>query len=286
MSKRVLIFGDTGGHGVALMSSLLHIGLDRATYKLPTDVTIIHVGDLIHKGPHSNQLISLVNAIIQANPGQWIQLLGNHEAQHIPGAPYFWRCDCSEDTIDTIRNWWQNGQAKVAHSIDPSAFAYANKPSVNEQEMLFTHSGITYAFWNKLWKPATAAETVDKINSMPVKELFKAGTMLSDGWESARTGRVPQPGPVWALSTFEVFQSWNQQGVVMPFAQVHGHTTAFGWMSKRWWPTPDGFVQHTRLDKVNRVSFTDVGKSMLIGVDPGFSERIDVDEQPFFELKT
>lgn len=50
---------------------------------------ICQVGDLIHKGPDSSAVVALVDQIIDSNPGRWVQLLGNHEAQYLSGGTQF-----------------------------------------------------------------------------------------------------------------------------------------------------------------------------------------------------
>ena len=261
------VFGDTGGHFDQLFTSLLRLGLNPETFELPADVRVIHLGDLIHKGPKSNELVQLVEQIITANPlGQWIQLLGNHESQHIPGGHHFWVCDCNNATKRLLKQWYRDKVAFVAHA---------------EGNFLFTHSGITRTFWEKLGSPASAAEAAERIQALPAEEAFKPGTMLARD----RTRTWANPGPVWALSTFEVFQSWLYAKVPMPFVQVHGHTSALDWESERWYPAPPEFLENVRGDPESRSLLVPVAGSALIGLDPSFEKRTPrLEAQPFLKL--
>lgn len=279
------VFGDTGGHGSALLASLEEIGFNRNTLELPEGVRVIHLGDLIHKGPDSNALLPLVDAIIDVNPGRWVQLLGNHEFQHIKGSPSFWRCDCDSDSKFIINNWWESKKAFAAFalnsfsSLQPEVSA---RPSIiiPQTSILFTHSGITRPFWKEMGASVEASVIADAINASPVKVVSRPGEMLFNPHAPNHN-----PGPVWALSSGEVFASWTD--TVMPFIQVHGHTTAYGWMYKRWFPgTSKWFKDSTKLNPENRVSITEVAESILLGVDPGFNERIDLPSQPFLTIET
>jgi Calcineurin-like phosphoesterase len=281
------IFGDTGGHGTALAASLVELGLDPMALKLPDDVRIIHLGDLIHKGPNSNVILELVDNIMAVNPDNWVQLLGNHEFQHIKGSPYFWRCNCSVSSVGIINKWWENKQATAAYALPAiiNAELEVSKKKdiiIPDLGILFTHSGITHPFWEEMGKLGSAVEVAEAINSSPIKIVSRPGIMLHNPHANNQN-----PGPAWALGSQEVFLSWVKAQVDMPFIQVHGHTAAFSWMHRNWYGgTPKLFKDATKLNMKARVSTTRLNNSLLVGLDPGFSEKIDLSAQPYLFIES
>ena len=278
------VFGDTGGHGFTLLQGLRDIGLNMETLKLPEDVRVIHLGDLIHKGPTSEDILAMVDGIMKVNGDNWLQLLGNHEFQHIKGSPYFWRCDCSTEAKELINHWWDTKKALAAFglpgftSLKPGT-SLKPKFTVPDKGLLFTHAGVTRQFWTGRDSIADPVVFADLINASSVKIITRPGIMLANPYKTNIN-----PGPVWALASDEVFNSWTDTD--MPFIQVHGHTTPYGWMYKKWFPnTSKWFRDSTTLNVDDRISITEVANSLLLGVDPGFSQRVDLAAQPhlYFE---
>jgi len=144
------IFGDTGGHFDQLYAGLQNVGMTEDLC-LPDDLIIVHCGDLIHKGSKSNEIVSMVDKIMKQNPGQWIQLLGNHEAQYVGGIP-FWRDNkITSETIQTLQKWWFDGDMKLAYGL-PSGVTIENTNSPitkTHSPLLFTHAGMTKNQYNK-----------------------------------------------------------------------------------------------------------------------------------------
>lgn len=286
----VHVFGDTGGHASQLLRSLEKIGVDLSSFKIPEDVKIIHNGDLIHKGPDSDLIVSFVHALMVNNPGQWIQILGNHEFQHI-GGPAFWRCGCTQEMVDMLNFWYQEGYAKVAHGEKGLRVEKLDSSSRKTWEpdgtsWLFTHAGLTCKLWEFSYKKeADPVVLAELINNSTVKKITKPGMMLFGG--------VPQfsAGPVWALSTEEVFASWATTDTVPPFNQVYGHTAPFDWSSKSWWswqlPVVHQFRKQTKLSPAHRTAITRLVSektddiAYMLGVDPSFSGTADIKEQPY-----
>jgi hypothetical protein len=280
---RHVVFGDTGGHGSQLLASLVELGMDKASFLLPEDLTVIHMGDLIHRGPQSDELVQIVDRIMARNGERWVQLMGNHESQHLPGAPWFWRCACNEATLGTLHDWWGARKIRLAHALPPgSSVKLGEYADVADKGILFTHSGLGRPFWlDVLGSPASAELAAAAINFRPLQQIAMPGVMLG--------ARAPWVGPLWALGSAEVFMTWLNRN--MPFVQVHGHTAAYKWdevwgdEEETWYPgTPDEYKLSTYLDAVNRVSYTPVGNSLLVGVDPGYEMYARQPAQPFLVL--
>ena len=57
-AHRVAVVGDVAGHLDELRTELRRLGADGGTGRLPDDLTIIQVGDLVHRGPASDAVVA------------------------------------------------------------------------------------------------------------------------------------------------------------------------------------------------------------------------------------
>ena len=287
---RTIVFGDTGGHAIPFFAALQNLGIDPDELIIPEGIQIVHLGDLIHKGPDSNIIIMVVNQIMIRNPDRWHQILGNHEYNYIQGAPKFWRGELNTEAWKILQSWFHKKKAQPAFYL-PSTASFLIPKSLRFDSslltgkgILFTHAGVTRKFWKSIESPATAKLASEVINSLPVTQVAKPGIMLDS--------RGANPGPVWALSTDEVFNSWNFEednelgNIDMPFVQVHGHTAGYYWRTRNWYNASKQFREATKLSPENRVSYTKVANSLQIGCDPAFSNTADLKVQPYFEITT
>ena len=285
----IFVFGDTGGHAKQLFASLRSLGIiidhDNQIFTIPEDVTIIHLGDLIHKGPSSKLLLEVVDKLIRNNPGHWIQILGNHEFQHIKGAPYFWQCDCDIEDVKIINFWWLEGLAKATFGLDniiPPNLEISASPKflANNTSWFFCHGGLTYYWWEALGCLTTAYEASEAFNELPVKEVTLPGALLG----------MPQfrAGPVWAIGNDEVWSSWKDNNVIPPFSQIHGHTTSYLWVQNRWFVNSRQFINFKNNTKINpelKAVITDLGnRNLMVGIDPGYSKIAVGSAQPYVTL--
>lgn len=267
------VIGDTGGHSKALKAGLESIGVDTKNRLIPEGVTIIHHGDLIHKGPSSDALLSFVEEMQDNNPGRWIQLLGNHEAHHLPFSVKFWNCDtCSPAMDTTIQRMFTEGRIKAAHhliDVEPTNLTLSARDShvPTSKDWLFTHGGVSRD-WLAAVHPqlVTVEDIANDINTLSPTHLSYAGERLGNPGYLA--------SPVWASAPTEVFPTWEGS---MPFNQSAGHTYAFDWEREAWFGNHRRireFKKATKLNPQQRVSITKIGESILIGVDPGFETRV------------
>lgn len=280
------VFGDTGGHYRQLRDGLIEIGLDLETHKLPEGVVVIHCGDLLHKGPSSPAVIYMVDNIMKANPGQWVQLLGNHEYQYVGGIQ-FWRENIGQEPIEILQSWVKEGRAKTAfalaeyseiHDLTLSArkFATPTKP------IIFTHAGITRQFWEKhLHSETDALKMAEMINTMPISVSNAPGCML----DSHTNTKAYPAGPVWALSTGEVWESWKSE-VTEPFIQIHGHTSPYAFEMKKWWPANPEFKKNSKVNPDRKTLATRVSDSLHIAIDPSYNKRAEAAPQPSLKITT
>ena len=99
---RVALFGDVGGHAAELRSALVRLGADPETLALPADLTVVQVGDLIHRGPDSPGAVDIARTVMTAQPRQWVQLVGNHEAQYLAPPRFHWPERLPPEVTETV----------------------------------------------------------------------------------------------------------------------------------------------------------------------------------------
>lgn len=283
MTKKITkyyVFGDTGGHLKTLVAGLKQIGVDTDNYVIPEDMQIIHMGDLIHKGPASLRALVFVENMMLHNPGQWIQLMGNHEMQHLPNTNWFYPCSCSETVDDKIDELITSGLLRTAYALEDVTPVRMEKSARHRMKpasssWLFTHGGMTADWWFRMHnREASVLKLAEQINNLTDKQKDKAGERMG------QHGRMPSP--VWASAPTEVFSSWKE--TPMPFNQVTGHTYPFDWESERWFgsrATVKDYIKSTVLNPDQRIALTKVGENLLMVTDPGFeSGEPSISAQP------
>lgn len=257
--QRVAMIGDTGGHLGELQKALINLGAEPGTFRLPADLVVIHVGDLVHKGPDSEGVVELVDRIMEAQPEQWVQLIGNHEAYYVHEKLFEWQGEVQEETAATLRRWWAEGKMRVAAAV--------SRP--NGDEVVVTHAGLTHSVWKLvLDAPESAVDAAARLEALRTSDypwLWMPGTML--------TGEVDKfAGPIWAESGSEVYADWihaeKTMGAQAPFHQVHGHSTPFAWRHYKWY-APEGVQDMVRLNNRRHHSAITIAGKTIIGIDPG-----------------
>lgn len=297
----VAVFGDTGGHLSALVRSLHLLGVRFDPIFIPEDLTIIHVGDLIHKGPYSDEIVLLVEEIMNSPYGsQWVQLFGNHEMQHTDVGVSFWNCNCLPETTSIIQSWWDEEKAHAAAGFVGGRHKLLPKVG----STVVTHAGVSYPFARFTLNTVESYTVVKNLNWMQRNDdlrLNTAGIMLSEQANSAA-------GSIWASSNREVYPTWINSPQIpglslgrfaadgtplfsggMSFNQIHGHTAPFVWEWRQWHPS---VAQYLR-DNINiypelRISRFSPGidSGAFLGVDPGFEIKDPtVIQQPFLLIE-
>ncbi|MBC9705792.1 MAG: metallophosphoesterase [Enterococcus sp.] len=231
------VFGDVHAHIKPMVKTLERLGWNAETLVIPKNLTIVQAGDLIHKGPQTNEIIALVDGIMERNNGDpdcgtWIQLMGNHESQYFEKTFNFWRVECSKDSGDTLRRWVEEGKMLFSYLIPQRDRPYmVSHAGVNpfwyyRAETLFNavNGGpvTTEAILTKAREDRTPENFVAWLNSLTHVPYFvsRPGVMLRGGISS-------KAGPVWAESVREVYVQWRDGDV--PFHQIHGHVTPVMW---------------------------------------------------------
>jgi Calcineurin-like phosphoesterase len=256
---RVAVIGDVGGHLEALTNELVRLGADPNGLALPADLTVIQVGDLVHRGPDSEGVIALVDRYLHERPRQWIQLVGNHEAQYLREPSFDWRERIDDRAVTALRGWWSSGRMRAATAV------LAGDHGASES-FLITHAGLTEGFWRRaLDAPGSASLAASAINSFAGTHddvLFSAGHMLGGGVANYSAG------PIWAAAGTELVPSWSTAGAVMPFSQVHGHSSAVDWKRRA-----SRCAVEVSVDEDAAHATVVLPGGRIIGVDPGHGAR-------------
>ncbi len=217
---------------------------------------MIQVGDLVDRGPDSAGVLDIVAELLDG--GRWIQLAGNHEAQYLPGGAVFWREPLAESDIARLRGWWADGRLRVAEAVR----------TADGEDLLVTHAGLTLACWQRLGEPTSATEAAELLNARP--ELI---------WDVGEHGRDGNAGPLWAESGAALHEPWMGYRGVVPFGQIHGHSTVVRFADRTWRCT--GRVrQRAAVDWHARHIRVRVGGRVFTGIDPGHGRTGTADWQP------
>lgn len=241
---RLAIIGDVGGHAEQLRWVLDRLGANGG--RLPPDLIVIQVGDLVDRGPDSTGVLDIVARLLADHPRQWIQLTGNHEAQHLPGGSEFWPDPIVSTDVDRLREWWTDGRMRVAAAIH----------APDGEELLVTHAGLTLASWRALGEPGSATQAAELLNERP--ELI---------WRTGDHARDEQAGPMWAESGAALHEPWMAYPGIVPFGQIHGHSTLVHFAEQRWRCT-GRIRQRSEVDWHARHVRVRISGRVFIGVDP------------------
>jgi hypothetical protein len=255
--RRVAVVGDVGGHVDELRRELRRLGADPVTGRLPGDLTVVQVGDLVHRGPDSERVVALVDGYLREQPGQWVQLVGNHEAHYLREPVFEWPERISRTATRTLRRWWETGQLRAAASV-----------VTDTETFLVTHAGLTSGFWREvLGSPVDGREAAAALNGLVGRDdaaLFRAGHMLSGRRRSRGVG------PVWAAAATELVPSWV--GEPMPFSQIHGHSGIYDWHRRHFHASID-IARLTVLDEEAKHETVTLSGGRIVGVDPGHGRQ-------------
>lgn len=254
---KTVVIGDVGGQLDALETALCEAGVVVSERRIPEEVRVIQVGDLVHRGPDSRGVVRLVDELMQENPGRWVQLMGNHEAQYCVEEVFEWREKLDDESIATLRRWWHDGVLELATTVPTGAGS-----------VLVTHAGLTAGCWRQLGEPQNAEDAATLINAARGVErsvVWNAGAML-ERWVRK------DAGVLWAESGTELLMPWVERGE-MPFSQVHGHSSAFEWSANRWRNEEVRRALReravSRADQQRRILKVNIGEHCVWGIDPG-----------------
>lgn len=250
---RIAIFGDVSGHLNPFLDGLETVGV-KPDVRWPDDLTVIQVGDLVHKGPDSSEILATVTKLAAAaGPTRWIQLAGNHEGTYL-GAPRFGTEVLGSEDTKVLHQWHKTGFLRAA-----AAFRTVDGP------WLVSHAGLTRWWWeNRCNRSRDTKKVAANLNDLwrANPKAFVAGRMLA--------AHNSQASPLWAHPTAELWPDWCAHND-LPFSQVHGHASAFWWERGQWSTPPPPPERVVHVDRQARTVSLLVDDQFIIGVDPGYS---------------
>ncbi|MHA3723794.1 metallophosphoesterase [Leucobacter sp. HY1910] len=249
--SRLIFIGDVGGHPSVFEACLRQVGVG-ADCRIPDGVTLLQVGDLVrctkaHFRAGNLACVELAERLLAANPDQYIQLAGNHEAAALGGPKReTWEVDASLclDTRLKLSRMWESRQMCLAHAVT----------SRSGVESLITHAGLTLDRWLSLGAPTSAHEAAQIVNRDIGRDMAawsRAGSLVGERDLMADT--------MWAEVNLEFYQPWLRIGTA-PFNQIHGHASPHNWNTDRWWDDATPAIRAaTRVDHVRRRTVTRSG---------------------------
>lgn len=266
---RVAIIGDVGGHHDELYAALVTLGMNPSSGELPDDLTVVQVGDTIHRGPMSEQVVHLIDHILHTQREQWAQIVGNHEQLYVAEPVFEWNETINDEAAETLRQWWATGLMSPAVAVQTDSGA----------DWLITHAGLTTGFWRRIGSPVTASDAAAAINAVDRDPhrgaLWRAGAMLN--WREPTL----QAGPVWASAPTELLPGWcGPNAEALPFHQVHGHSCELDWGTGRHYGNAH-VAQAVSVDNVRRHVIALAGDHVIVGVDPNHGARPAPSWAPF-----
>lgn len=266
---RIAVIGDVGGHREPFEKLLRTLGCDPARGTIPRGLTVVQVGDLVHRGPDSPGVVRLVERFLDG-PG-WVQLVGNHEAQYLhPDGPMFgWPSedDPPRADVERLQHWWADGRLRVAFGVQ-RAFG---------RGVLCTHAGLTAGLAGELMiDDVDAPSAAAALNALPrdrTSPLWRAGVMLGFPEDHAA-------GPLWAAAGVEVAASWADGTARPSYDQVVGHSQLFDWHREQWW-LPRRLLSHAAAFPERRHAVVEVAGSRIWAIDPTHLEAPGAVWDPF-----
>ena len=256
-AERIAFIGDVGGHISAFVRTLDYLEVDPETLRIPEKLAIVQVGDLVHKGAYSQECVDLAARLIDANPSQFVQLVGNHEAHYLGGPDVTGRNGVNavtEYTRQMLCDWWADGTLRIACSATTSM-----------GPVLISHGGLTIGFHHELGDPSTPAGTVEALESLRGDKapLFRPGKLMTGRPDTCASVICPRTG-------VELYGPWLSHGSI-PYSQIHGHESVWWWPTDTWHDDVPLKVRYeTVVDKVSRQSWLDIAGQRLWCIDPGY----------------
>ena len=272
-AEKVAVLGDLSGHVVPLLRELTKLGIEfdhptqpSRVVTWPQDLAVIQVGDLVHKGPHSELAVALVHDLLVPT-GRWIQLLGNHESQYLDRGIHFWDPKIDPKVVPALRQMWDTGE------MVPAAAVVADDGATT----VVTHAGVAPhvvdAVAHDLGRAPTGVEVVAALGDDTDGYLVFTPGMMA--------GRPHPPGVIWTEPRAELRLPWlspHRPGLPLAFHQVHGHAQPLLYSGPRKpLRLPAELAATTHVEPgtghvITEVA-TDGGIRRIVGIDPGATDK-------------
>lgn len=281
--RRVAVLGDIGGQLGVFQRVMADLGTDSRSGQLPGDLAVVQVGDLIRVGGRGLDNAGCVAAAARywaANPGRWVQLVGNHDMALLggPRRPNWPGPEVDDDVAAaTLRRWWEERRVRLAVAIR----------CLELGDVLITHAGLTRGRWRRLGAPPDPHSAAALLNAKigePISEVIHGGALT--GVDAGPDGECVDV--TWAEVLDELYGPWLAAGRA-PFTQVHGHAAPWNWTIATWWPEATPAVRAaTTIDPAARRTSTRLGPGegspLAISVDWMLGDEPTTDTWPLLSL--
>ena len=253
LKKSVAIIGDIGGHLDVFERTLAAVGVDAATAHVPDDLTVIQVGDLVHKGPNDAGCVQLADRLLAT--GRYIQLWGNHDAHYVGGPEVTRRPGVTavdDSTAAVLHRWFDTKIARLAVAVDSKEIG----------SVLVTHGGLTVGLWEQLGSTKAPSVVADQLNALlhDPDRAFRPGWLMTGVYDQAAGVTCPRTGA-------ELAGPWLERGA-MPFSQIHGHEGVWWWPQERFHDDcPAEVREASHIDHDRRFCEVAIREHRLISVD-------------------
>lgn len=270
---KYIIFGDTGGHYRQLRDALCEIGMTD-NYILPDDIHVVHLGDLVHKGLYSTEILKMIDEIRILNYGRWTQLIGNHEAQYL-GGQVFWSKRIDDKGVSLLQEWYQDKFLNFIHTIETfdATIITADRKYHLDAPIVFSHAGLSMPFFN-----------LKNNGKVVLRDIHKAGLMVGESFNP-----YAPVGPLWAHGVHEVWALWREFNNI-EFNQVVGHISPYQFGQKAFYPGTMGvFKEEAILHEHERMTMAPLnmeGTKWMAFMDPGYSKYAPAGPQPYLTIET
>lgn len=220
---KVAVLGDIGGQYAIFQDAVEAIGGYPELGILPADTKLIQVGDVVRRHDSTDldsvACAAYVDLLMRNNPGQYIQVMGNHEMTALGGAvDAAWTLIDIDEADSRIRNWWDKKDVYLAAGLIHS----------DGRETLITHAGMNSNYHSSLGGHGMV-DTVQKLNAMVGGHLSafeRPGYLVKKDYDRGADF-------LWSLVGVELYETWY--GKEMPFEQIHGHCCSYRWDTKEFW---------------------------------------------------
>ncbi len=259
ISVRMALIGDIGGHAAELRNALDALGCDTEAGTVPNRLLVVQVGDLIDRGPDSAEAVRLAESFIRDDRRGYVQLFGNHEGQRFTDLHLKHVDPLPDATLTTIHRWWSTRLAHLAIALDTDEFG----------PLLVTHAGLSPAMWRSIGSPDSAWESAEVLNGWVGADADRSFTPPPRSDEPSF-----RPGVTWGEPA-DLYAAWLKEEDPPPFAQVHGHASAWSWKHDRWRKSTPDVVRETpfEIDSERRHLRIEIHGKTFVGIDPGHLDK-------------
>lgn len=279
-----IVFGDTGGHFTQLYNGLIDIGMTQ-DYVLPKNTTIVHCGDLVHKGPASMEILHMIDEVKEKNPDQWVQIIGNHEAQYLGGIVFKHVGVLDEEGTGILKRWDIEGFLKFTYTIPATALITTESDTYRtDKPIVVSHSGISRPFWDKflaIYDPSSYNEIIRGLNP---EDKYMYGFMV----EGTEYDPFKPTGTTWSHGIHESWLQWDEHQDIT-FNQIVGHIYPYNFNEKSFFEgTEEEFINVSHLHEKEHLTIAPIlhdKSAWMVFTDPGYMRTAHHDTQPSFTIK-